>query len=593
MKRWVHFTWLVAILASLGLYAVAIWFGELNQDEGWYLYAGKLVAEGQHPFIDFASTQGPVMAYVYALSQPLVRLWGVAGGRIFTAILGFATALCAARLAYRVSRSSYEMPAVSGLRPNAKSPKLPSSPSLHTFSALIAFSLIGLNLYHIYFTALVKTYSLAGLLVVLGFLALEKALRGRIVSQSSALILALFSFISAALFALAAGVRFSSGILLPTVWLSLVYLWLRGGRRRSDAVCLIGFLLGGSLVLLSIYMPFMVLAPESLKFGLLEYHAGRVVDSVPILLAYKAGFLIRLVGSYFPLLVLMFGCWVLGVRRWTLAPSKAHQSPAPKLGTSNPELGTPFPHLLYASLIMVTLVHLSTVFPYDDYQVFIMPLLAVVVGSGLSILVCRFFANATSSSHFSYPLLAIPLILILLAHSVSSPLLQGWLLAERDRIWWPLRADTSLQSLQNAAQAVQSLATSTSEPGTRHESPQISALLLTQDTYLAVETGLNVPKGMELGPFCYFPNMAEEKAKACHVLNRAMMGELLTTSEAPIAAFSGYGLSIQCPEISQLPVDEHAKLWEILESRYNQSVCIESFGQAGTTLRILTKKQDP
>ncbi|MBT3191073.1 MAG: hypothetical protein HN341_00810, partial [Verrucomicrobia bacterium] len=95
--------WFPAILASLGLYAFALWFGELNQDEGWYLYAGRLVSEGQHPFVDFASTQGPVMAYVYALAQPLVRLWGVAGGRLFTALLGFATALCTALLAYRVA----------------------------------------------------------------------------------------------------------------------------------------------------------------------------------------------------------------------------------------------------------------------------------------------------------------------------------------------------------------------------------------------------------------------------------------------------------------------------------------------------------
>ncbi len=74
-------------------YAFAILAGDLNQDEGWYLYAGRLTYEGLHPFRDFASTQGPVMAYVYALAYPLTRILGVAGGRVFTAVAWIAFAI--------------------------------------------------------------------------------------------------------------------------------------------------------------------------------------------------------------------------------------------------------------------------------------------------------------------------------------------------------------------------------------------------------------------------------------------------------------------------------------------------------------------
>ncbi len=120
--------------------------------------------------------------------------------------------------------------------------------------------------------------------------------------------------------------------------------------------------------------------------------------------------------------------------------------------------------------------------------------------------------------------------------------------------------------------------------------PPPSGLLLTQDTYLAVEAGLRVPAGMELGPFCYFPDMPREKAERLHVLNREMLRELLGTCEATIAAFSGYGLAIRCPEITQLPVDEQAELWTIVEAHYESTATIEDFGQADTVLRVLNLK---
>lgn len=74
IKRLLQILWPIAIVATVVLASANIWFGELNQDEGWYLYSGRMVAEGQLPFIDFASTQGPVMAFVYAVAWPLVKI---------------------------------------------------------------------------------------------------------------------------------------------------------------------------------------------------------------------------------------------------------------------------------------------------------------------------------------------------------------------------------------------------------------------------------------------------------------------------------------------------------------------------------------
>jgi len=127
---------------------------------------------------------------------------------------------------------------------------------------------------------------------------------------------------------------------------------------------------------------------------------------------------------------------------------------------------------------MVTLVHLVAIFPYDDYQVFIMPLLAVVVAIRLldvgrwTLDVGRSTpaepisptsatsATSCSNPRLSFQLLSLSLLflLLLLLHSLSSPLLQNWLLAKRDRIWWPLRTESSLRTLQRAGKQVRELA---------------------------------------------------------------------------------------------------------------------------------------
>jgi hypothetical protein len=169
-------------------------------------------------------------------------------------------------------------------------------------------------------------------------------------------------------------------------------------------------------------------------------------------------------------------------------------------------------------------------------------------------------------------------MLLIFAHSVSSPMLQSWLLAERDRIWWPLRSETALQRLRSTAVIVK-------------ESCRLNGekcdTLLTQDTYLAVEAGMHVPQGMELGPFCYFPDMDKEQAEACHVLNWEMFRRELLSGSSSVAAFSGYGLSISCPQVSQLSAAEQDELWRILKLSYEPVATVDAFGQADTTLRIL------
>ena len=56
--------WILAAVAFVVLGAASVWMGGLNQDEGWYLYAANLVAEGRMPYRDFFYTQGPMLPIV-------------------------------------------------------------------------------------------------------------------------------------------------------------------------------------------------------------------------------------------------------------------------------------------------------------------------------------------------------------------------------------------------------------------------------------------------------------------------------------------------------------------------------------------------
>jgi hypothetical protein len=160
------------------------------------------------------------------------------------------------------------------------------------------------------------------------------------------------------------------------------------------------------------------------------------------------------------------------------------------------------------------------------------------------------------------------------AAALSSPLNQDWFVLGRDRIWWNLKTHTPLAQLRLAADIV------------NKNSPRDS-LLLTQDTYLAVEARRRVPAGLEMGPFSYFPGMDRSRAERLRVMNHERMVELLHTTEAPVAAFSGYGLSIASPGVVRLEEAQSTELWDRLRTRYEDVDLVDPFGQAHTHLHIL------
>ncbi|MFC1461677.1 hypothetical protein ACFLQR_04085, partial [Verrucomicrobiota bacterium] len=342
------------VCAGWALLLANIVFGDLNQDEGWYLYAARMVSLGEMPYRDFAYTQGAVMPFVYSLAQPFVRMHGLLAGRLFTVVLGFAGALTAAWLAARLVGP--------GKRRDER-----------WDAALLAFMLILVNVHQTYYYAVVKTYALTALFLVAGFLVLSVALdrRNR-----------LAAVLSAALLVLAAGTRTSVGIVLPIVFVFLCF------QRNSRAFhCWLYFALGGLLSACVVVLPFLLMAPENFWFWVVKYHTSREAGHIwqRQRLIYMAGSLSRQLGAYFVAVALWLA--VVAGQWFQRRKQDMRSEPVSLLGLLKKLLN--LNGIIWVSVVAVTLVHLFAPFPYDDYQVLVFPLFAVAVSAMAVRFVCR------------------------------------------------------------------------------------------------------------------------------------------------------------------------------------------------------------
>ncbi len=507
--------WLVALLAGAALGGANLVLGELNQDEGWYLYAARLVAEGQWPYRDFAFTQAPLLPLAYSLVQPLLEWGGVAAGRAVTGCLTLLTALLAAALAHRLAPREGK-----------------------GWAALAAFLLVAVNVYQSYFGTVVKTYALCGLLLTAGawLLALARDRRSLLLHAMAGLLLAA-----------AAGARISAGLMLPVAGLYLLQ-----QRERCGRAAWLAFGLGGGLGLMAVFLPFIFSAPEAFRTLVLEYHSARSAGGPLSLLVFKVGCLARVVQAYFVAAALALGLLVAH----TVRGAKAERDP--------------LVFTLWIGLAALLLLHLSAPFPYDDYQVPLYPLFGALLAAAL--------ARALSAWEGPRQLAAlVALLLINGAAAFSSPLNQGWLVLGRDRIWWRMREQPALLQLREVGRALRSGRTS-------------SDLLLTQDLYLAVESGLRVPRGLEMGPFSYYPGLDRAGAEALHVVNRDMLEELIRDAAAPVAAFSEYSFVMAAPEVEKLSAVEQAGWWALVDASYALQREVPDFGQGATRLKIYQRR---
>ena len=518
--------WLFAAAMAFCMSVVAIWYGGLNQDEGWYLYAAQMVRAGKLPYRDFFYTQGPAMPFVYALLSPIWGMGspfhGLLGGRLVTLLLGLLA-------------TGSAMALVRQLVPSDR----------RSLAGMAVFALLGCNLYHLYFTTIPKTYSLGSLFLLAGLWLITLGLRrpSRRLTGPALLVA------GGLLLAFATGTRISLLLVLPVVGFTLL------AKCRLFRWSFLWFGLGGALGLFLVY-GFFALDPASLK-GLLaaqNYHAARGgFDSF-----FAIGSVSRLSRGYAALGVILFAWVFLSLRR---GEQTGEASGEPCLEPAQVAMMW----ILGLGFASVFLLQLSAPFPYDDYQVPIMGMLTV--------LIVAVFSRGAQRQVPSMWFVALVAGLV----SFASPMLQEWATYNQDRFWSQKKEMTELAKLRQMGRELQTI------------DPE-GTTLLTQDLYLAVETGRTVPSGLEMGPFSYFPDMETEDAKAVHVLNRELMTKLLESAPCSAAACSGYAFAIAVPKCTEVPFKEQTRYFDILKKNYELKDAEANFGQNATTLLIMKRK---
>ena len=524
----------LTLLIACGLYVLNLQHGPLNQDEGWYLLAARNVSQGELPYSDFAYTQAPVFPFVYALGAPVVNKWGVRGARVITQVFGGFAILFAVLLADRLA-----------------------APDRRRTAFCAALILVTVNVYQSYFFTVVKTYALCAFFLMLGLYLLSLVNRDRNL---------LLPFLTGFLLALAAGTRISSGLTMP-----LIGFYLLAVRRQVGDKPWLSYGVGGGCGLVLVFLPLYLAAPDQLKFGIIDYHTGREAEK---LLTLKAGFISRVTQAWFVCLSLL-GIMLLMRRKKVFAdatnPSKSeNQSEIPR---SEP---IPVPRckrrligFLWAVVIAITVLHLMAAVPYDDYQTFLYPLLAALVGVA--------FAGWLPAARHSSGLLI--LLLLCIASAFSSPINQDWFVRGRDRIWWRMKSAPDLVALEKAAEKIRAI--------------NADGPLLTQDAYLAVQAGMEVLPGFEMGPFSYYSKAKTDWADRHHLLNRELLLLAISESNAPVAAFSEYSLCIDSPGVTELPVEEQVELRAAVDAAYESVETIEHFGHGHTRLVLYRRRTAP
>ena len=497
-------SWILASVIAVCVAVLAVWWGAVNQDEGWYLYAARLVGEGKVPYRDFFFTQGPVLPYIYSF----MPVHGLLSGRLVTFAFSVFSVLVAVAFARRlVSKESR----------NAVS--------------LAVFAMLACNLYHMYFTSIPKTYALGTLFVMLGFLMLSYR----------------WNFLAAVSFAFASGTRISLVMILGVVGVGLLVT-----RFRTLQWLWFGF--GGIFGLFLVY-GFFAIDGESLK-GLLAaqaYHAGRGGFD-PF---FAAGAVCRLARGYLAAGAVMFAAIALG---------KFRRLPGDIGSMASGSIGLRW--IAALSFAAVFLLQLSAPFPYDDYQVPLMPLLAVLIAVP--------FAERSvlcgDAMRYLFPVLVSGMC------AIASPLLQDWMTNGQDRFWSLKKDRSELSQMRDVARKLETM-----DPG--------GTMLLTQDLYLAVEMGRKVPEGLEMGPFSYFPNLSDAEAMSINVMNTQRMESLLRSAPCRLAAFSGYGFAISVPKGDETPKAVQNRFRELLNAGYQKVSEVPYFGQNHTTLECFVRRE--
>ena len=224
--------WLALLIFAIEAYLL-IFYRQINLDEGWYLWASKLVYEGKVPYRDFAFPQSPLLPYFYGFLQ---RLWGegLLQGRLTTLLLTFLNLALWIRLAKRLGNDW----------------------TVVVFLWLLCSTLF-VGAYHF---AYVAPYALTALFLTL---SISVALSELPETRRDALAVLFWG--------LAVGTRLSAAVAIVPLG---IYLIVNSHRRWRSAI-VIG--LTATLTLGAVFGPFLLAGHDVIIYDLFRFHTDRML----------------------------------------------------------------------------------------------------------------------------------------------------------------------------------------------------------------------------------------------------------------------------------------------------------------------------
>lgn len=330
---------------------------------------------------------------------------------------------------------------------------------------------------------------------------------------------------SALFLGLAAATRQPFALLMVPAALSLLL------RRKSlgDAPWII-FTATGAAVLLGSLGPFLLRDPQAFFFQTLGFHTARE-QAFPS--AAHFAFLLRGLHTALPL---------LAAALFLRAPFRSLP---------------PEEQALWSGIGLTTLVHFAAPHPYDEYLI---PLYAPAA---------LLLARIASRRNLPASTLRRFAMLTLLFH-LTSPHFHAWIPLRSDRIWHQTERATDLDTLEYAARILNKIV------------PE-NSVLYTPDTYLAIQAGSEVPRGLEMGPFSFhirgpLPGFMD------------WSGIEAALAQSDFAAFTAYHF-IHSPDITPFTPGEEARFRALLAEDFFLHTTVQDFGQRRLPLEIWVRGQ--
>lgn len=225
--------WWLAIALFVAEGCFLFLFRQINQDEGWYLWAGKLVLEGKVLYRDFAFPQSPLLPYFYGIFQHLLGQ-GLYQGRLITTLIAVLNLILGIRLARRLGGREAILPFL-----------------LLQISTLVAAA---------FQLSYIAPYALATCFLTLSLLCCLSDL-----PETPRVILVV------CLWALATGTRLSAAIVIVPLAL---YLLVTSKRRwRTVLVVLISALAALGII----FGPFLLTGREVMLYDIFGFHTDRML----------------------------------------------------------------------------------------------------------------------------------------------------------------------------------------------------------------------------------------------------------------------------------------------------------------------------